>query len=49
MVAFNNSSSAESADIPTFYSSGVQFDLVLDDGGTAAASLATGAGGALWR
>ena len=47
MVAFNNSTTAQNADIPTFYGSGAQFDLVLADGGAAAASLATGATGAL--
>ncbi|MGB0384249.1 MAG: pullulanase-type alpha-1,6-glucosidase [Ardenticatenaceae bacterium] len=37
LVAFNNAESASSADVPTFYPAGTQFDLILSQGGASAA------------
>ena len=47
LVALNNSGTAQNASVPTFYGSGMQFDLVLAEGGTPADSLATNPNGAL--
>ncbi|MCL4858898.1 MAG: hypothetical protein KJZ93_05800, partial [Caldilineaceae bacterium] len=46
LVAVNNANEAQNAAVPTFYSAGVQFDLIYAEG-DAAASLTTDANGAL--
>ena len=47
LVAFNDAESASQASVPTFYGAGQPFDLVYAGGGSATASLTTGADGAL--
>jgi glycosidase len=47
MVAFNNAEGASNATVPTFYEAGIQFDLLLADGGSAPTSLTTNANGEL--
>jgi pullulanase/glycogen debranching enzyme len=47
LVAFNNAETAGQATIPTFYDQGIQFDLLLVEGGSAQASLTTDASGEL--
>jgi pullulanase-type alpha-1,6-glucosidase len=43
LVAVNNSNAAKSANIPTFYPSGSQFNLLYAEGGSVASSLSTNA------
>jgi pullulanase-type alpha-1,6-glucosidase len=47
LVAVNNSSSSQTADIQTFYGAGAQFNLLLAEGSGAPANLTTGANGAV--
>ena len=47
MVAFNNAETSSQATVPTFYGAGTQFDLILSEGGSVAASLTTDANGDL--
>ena len=47
LVAFNNAAANSSANVSTFYPEGVQFDLVIAEGGSAAASLTTDPSGDL--
>jgi pullulanase-type alpha-1,6-glucosidase len=47
LVAFNNAGVSSQATVATFYPAGVQFDLVLSEGGSASANLTTDANGEL--